>query len=104
MPINDEVAVWSLLVLANASFHQRCALQGREAKAEILANVLQNFLADHALTHRGIEDPSARIIRNLEPTPVTPRNSVTKAPPMIGPHWQTPVAKTIVPSRRDEDV
>src|ERR1700674_2243297 len=103
MAVDDEVAVRSLLVLANASFHKRRVLQGREAKAKILANVSQSFLADYPLAVSGIENRTARVVGDLEPAPAAARNSVTKASPVIGPHRQMRVGKTIIPGRRTKE-
>src|ERR1019366_720278 len=103
MPVDDEVTVRSLLVLANASLHQRRVLQGREAKANIFTNVSYSFLTDHALTVCGIESLPTRVVRNLEPTPAAARNAVTKASPVIGPYRQMPLAEAIIPRRRAEE-
>src|SRR5579872_1366379 len=103
MPINNEMSVWSLLVLANASLDQRRVFQGREAEADVLANIFQRLRINDPLAIGRIERRPARVICDLEPAPITSRDAIAKASTMIGPHRQMRVAETIIARRRSEE-
>ena len=103
MPVDDEVTVGSLLVLADAGLDQRRVFQGREAEANIFANVFQRFRTDHALAIGGIEGRAARVVGDLESAAVAARDAVAKASAVIGPHWQMRVAEAIISGRRAKE-
>src|ERR1700751_4759328 len=103
MPIDNKVAVGSLLVLANPSLNQRRIFQGREAKGNILADILQRLRSDCPLTESRIEIRPARIVGDLETAPVAAGNAIPKLPAMIGPHWHLAVRETRISGRRAEE-
>jgi len=103
MPIHNEISIRSLLVLAHAALNQRRILQVREAKCNVLANILQCFLTDHPISAGWIELRTPRIIRNLEPPPVAPRNAVAKFSAMIGPDWKVFLGESHISGGRTEE-
>ena len=103
MPVDDEVAVRRLLVLADASFYQRRVSKGREAEGDVFANLLQCLLTDHALAIGRIEGRPARIVGDLESAAIAAGNAVAKASPVIGPYRQMLIRETIIAGRRAEE-
>src|ERR1700722_5417635 len=96
MPVHDEMPIRSLFILTRASLDQRRVFQGREAEADIFASVFECFLIDHALTGRGIERLSARVVGDLEPAPPASRNPVAKAATVIAPYRQMSVVEAVI--------
>src|SRR5580704_4153883 len=103
MTVDDEVAVGSLLVLADASFKQWRLFQGREAEADVLANVFERVGADDALAVGGIEGGAAGVVGDLEAAPSAAGNAVTKTPVMVTPDGQMAVAETVVSGGGSEE-
>src|ERR1700728_1286596 len=103
MSIHDEAGIWSLLVLAHARLDQWSIFQGREPECDVLTNIFQRFRTDHALSVSGIEGGSARIVGDLEPAPVTPRDSVAESSAMIRPHGQVHIGEAPISRRRAEE-
>src|SRR5437660_2208240 len=93
MTINDEVAVGSLLVLADSSLDQRSSLQRRKAEVEIFANSVQCFRADDPLAGSGVERRAAGVDSYFEAAPVVSRNAVDESSVVISPDRQLPVAE-----------
>src|SRR5260221_11576088 len=106
MPVHDEMSIRSLFVLADTRLHQGCVLQGREAKANIFANVFEGFLMNHTLAVGRVESRTASVVRDLKPAPPAPRNAIAKASAMIAPYRQILFRKAIISGRRakEEDI
>src|SRR5271166_2234433 len=85
MPIDDEVTIRRLLVLADTRLKQRCVFQGREAEADVFTNGPQSLGTDGALAICGIELRSLRIISDFESASIVARNSVVEMITVIGP-------------------
>src|SRR5580704_5484861 len=103
MSIHDEAGIWSLLVLAHARLDQWSIFQCREAECDVLTNIFQRFRTNDALSIRGIESGSARIVRDLESSSVTPWDSVAEASAVIGPHRHVPIGEARISGRRAEE-
>src|SRR5882762_10412898 len=103
MPIDDEVLVGRVFVLAYTGLDQRSALQSRKPKREILARRLEALRCGHALAGRGIEWRPPGVVRDLEPAPLVARNAVDESPAVIGPHRQRLLRKPLVTGGRAEE-
>ena len=103
MPVDDEIAVRRLLVLAHASFYQGRVSKGREAEGDVFSNLLQCLLTDHALAIGRIEGRPARIVGDLESAAIAAGYAVTKASPVIGPYRQMLIRETIIAAGRAEE-
>src|SRR5882762_2713446 len=103
MPIDDEVLVGRVFVLAHTGLDQRSALQSRKPKREILARRLEALRCGHALAGRGIEWRPPGVVRDLEPAPLVARNAVDESPAVIGPHRQRLLRKPLVTGGRAEE-
>jgi hypothetical protein len=107
MPVDDEVAVRSLLILAYPRFEQRRIFQGRKAKSDVFANALEDLGIDHALAIGRIEGRSARIVGDFEPAAgisgSAAGNAVEKADVIVRPDRQVGVAEAIISRRRTEE-
>ena len=86
MAIYDEVAIGSLLVLADAGLNQRGIFHRREPEGEIFAHALQRCRTDHSFAERGIEGGAARIVGYFEPAPVAAGDAVEEAVTVVAPH------------------
>src|SRR5579863_3179813 len=100
MAIHDEVAVGSLLILADAGLKERRVFQSREAEAEIFADVSQRFLVDHALTTRRIEGGTAGIVGDLESPPIAAWDAIHKRFAMVAPDRQVGISEIRAVARR----
>src|SRR5258705_76707 len=86
MPVDDEVVVRGVLVLAHTPLEQGRPFQLREAKAQVVARRSQALIAGQALAARGVERGPVRVVRDLEPAPLIPGNPVHEARSVIGPN------------------
>ena len=62
MPVDDEVMVGCVFVLADSAFEQRRVLHSREAMSEITARGGASIFADQSLSPGWIELLAARIV------------------------------------------
>src|ERR1700751_2165947 len=88
MAIDDEVAIRRLLILANASFHQRRVLERGKAQAQVLARSLQAAVVDAPFAIGGIECCSTRVVGNLETAALIARDSIHERLAMVRPYGQ----------------
>src|SRR6476660_1645900 len=103
MAIDDEVAIWRLLVLADAGFYKRRMLERGKAQAYIRACPLQAAVIDAPLTVGGIKCCAACVVGNLESTALIARDSVHERLTMVPPHGQLIFIESPIPGRRPEE-
>src|SRR5712692_508711 len=103
VPIDDEVIIRAVFVLADTRLQQRRVLQPRKSEAKVLADRLEPVGAHRAVARGGIEFGSARIIRNLEAAPFISGNAVNESLAMIGPYRQLGLREAIVTGGRAEE-
>src|SRR5712672_1151399 len=101
MPVNDEIMIRSILVLAHTRFEQRGILHSREAKGKVFARRLESLGTGHPLTCVGIKFRAANVVGNLESTPLslrnkTSRNAVHESVAVVGPHRKLVLQKPVV--------
>ena len=96
MPVDDEVTVGGLLVLADAGFDERRVFQRREAEGEVFANVPQRLFIDHPLAVGRIEIRPPRIVGNFESATAAARDAVAEASAMIGPDGKMGVGEVML--------
>src|SRR5580698_10124445 len=68
MAIDDEVAVRSLFILADAGFEQRSIFEGGEAEGNIFADAFQRFLTHDTFAVRRVEVRSAGVVGDFKST------------------------------------
>src|SRR5215510_9394792 len=78
MTVHDELLVRRLLVLADASLHQRRALQSRKTKLNMTPHVADGLRRGRAISGSRVERGAARVVRRLESAPVVPGDAVIK--------------------------
>src|SRR4029078_1760594 len=66
MPIEDEVVVRRILILADARFQHWRILHPRKSICKIIAHLGNALRARHPLTCGGIKFWATRVVRNLE--------------------------------------
>src|SRR4029453_1856981 len=76
MPVDDEVRIRSLLVLAHARLDEGRLREAREAPREIGPRGGRARVAQPALTIGGIEGRAAAVVRDLEAAILVARNAV----------------------------
>src|ERR1700691_415615 len=103
MAIDDEMAVGSLLVLADARLDQRSIFHSGKAKSKIFANPLQGHLADNALATRRIERRTARVVCHFEAAAAAAWNPVEKTFAMVAPNRKMQVGEARISSGRAEE-
>src|ERR1700722_9275026 len=103
MPVDDEVLVGRLLVLADARLDQRSVFQGREAEGQMLAHTTQRIWVHHAFSRRRIEGRSARVIGYFKPAPSAAGDSIEKMLAVVAPHGQMRVVESRISRRRPEE-
>src|SRR5712692_225975 len=103
VPIDDEVIIRAVFVLADTRLQQRRVLQPRKSEAKVLADRLEPVGAHRAVARGGIEFGSMRIIRNLEAAPFVSGNAVNESLAMIGPYRQLGLREAVVSGGRAEE-
>src|SRR5437879_3858163 len=103
MPVDDEVAIRSVLILAHACFEERGILHRRKSKAKIFTYFFQAFHADEPLAQIRIEFAPATIVRYFEPSPLISRNSVNKRMFVVRPRGEGFFREPGIPRRRAEE-
>src|ERR1700679_431330 len=103
MPIHNEVAVGSLLILANPGLDQRSVFHRGKTKGHIFAHSLQRCLAEHALAGSRIERPAARVIGDFEAAPIASWDAVEETLAVVAPHWKMRVGEPQVSGGRSEE-
>src|SRR5206468_3130159 len=76
MTVQNKILICRVLVLTHAAFNQRRIGQSRKAKPYISACRRQALSRNLAFHSRGINDRAARIVGNLEPSPMISRDAV----------------------------
>ena len=106
MTVDNELAVGSLLVLADTGLDQRSIFQGREAEGQILADECQRLFADDPFSRSRIEGRAARVVCNFETAALVSRNAIKETAAMVAPHRHLAVVKASVARRctEEEDV
>src|ERR1700685_4805700 len=99
MPIDDQMIVWAVLVLADACLDQRRVFHRRKAEGEVIASCLQSWLAHRSFSGRRIEVWSSRVVGNLESATIRGWNAINKPVAIVGPDRQGWVRRELV-SRR----
>src|SRR5439155_8755111 len=103
MPIDDEMFVRRLLVLADARFEQRGALQPGEPIGEVIARRLQRFgTRDSGLGSR-VDDKSSGIVGDFEAAPLVAGNAVHEPRTMVRPDGQRLLGEAPIARRRPEE-
>jgi hypothetical protein len=72
MPVDDEIIVRAVLVLADASFQQRRILQRGKAEGDIVPDGFQAFGTDGSFSRGGIKIGAARIVGDFETSSLVP--------------------------------
>src|SRR5262245_8185374 len=103
MPVDDEVLVGRLLVLAHAELEQRRSLQTREAISDVVTRDLQGFGTGDSGLGRRIDDRSPGVVRDLEAAPLVPGNPVHEARAVVRPDRERFFRKAPVARRRAEE-
>ena len=93
MAVHDEVAVGSLLVLADARLDQRSIFHRGKTESNIFADALQGRLTDHSFAEGGIEGAAAGVIGDLEAAAVASWDAVEEAVAVIAPHGKMRVGE-----------
>src|SRR5271170_1989221 len=93
MAIHDEVAVGSLLVLADTGLEQRSVFHRGKPESNICTNALQRCLAHYSLAVGRIEGAAASVVGNLEAAVVAAGDAVKEAVAVIAPHGKLRVGK-----------
>src|SRR5260370_35348446 len=94
MPIENEMIIQAVLVLADARFQQRGAFHSGESHRHIFSRLLDCFGRNRPLAGSGIEGGSARVISDLEAAPFIAGNAVKERSPVIDPSGQPVLSKT----------
>src|SRR5262245_18102769 len=89
MPVDDEVVIGGVLVLADARFDQRRIFRAGEAIGEIAARVGEAVVADDALSRGRIKRRSARVDGEFEAAALIPRNAIPEMIALVGPDLET---------------
>ena len=93
MTIQDEVAVRSLLVLADTGLDQRGIFHRWKSDGNVFADAPQSCLTDNSLSLRGIELAASGVIGDLETAAAAARDAVEKAVAVIAPHRKLRIGK-----------
>ena len=88
MPVDDQMTVRTVLVLANAGLDQRRVFHGRKAESDVIARSIESFLVYRSFAGGRIELWSPRVIGDFESAPICCWNTVDKAVAVIGPDRQ----------------
>src|SRR6266550_4875165 len=102
VPIDDEMLVGGLFVLADARLEQRGAFQSGEPVGEIVAGDLEGIGARESGLGSRIDDGSSGIVGYLEAAPLVPRNAVHEARAVIGPDGKRFLGEASIARRRSE--
>src|SRR3989449_2673362 len=102
VPIDDEMLVGGFLVLADARLEQRRAFESGESIRDIIAGNLQRRRSGRALTVRRIEQWTARVVGDLEATPLVAGDAVHETRAMIRPDGQRLLGEAPVAGGRAE--
>src|SRR5437879_11360511 len=97
MPIENEMMVRAIFVLANARFEERCFLHPGKAHRHMRPRFLDCYRRDRPLAGCRIERRSASVIRDLEAAPFITGNAVKKRGSVIDPGGQPFFAKSGIP-------
>src|SRR4029077_4644051 len=103
MPVDDEVGIGCLLILADTGFDQGSIFQGREAEREVIADVLNCFQVDQPFAGGGIEGWPARVGGEFEAAVVAAGNAVEKVVAVVAPDGQVFVRETRIASGGSEE-
>src|SRR3984885_11223323 len=103
MPIDDQMIVGAVLVLADAGLDQRRVFHRRKAEGEVIANRLHSGLAHRSFSGRRIEVWSSRVVGNLESATIRGWNAINKPVAIVGPDRQVRLRKAIVSGRCTEE-
>src|SRR5438046_5880623 len=101
--VENEMPVPSLLILAHARLQKRRAAHRRKPEFEIPARSLQALLSMGPLTRGWVEGGSANVRRNLQPSPLIPRDAVELPLAVINPHRQSAFIETPLTRGRAEE-
>src|SRR5689334_13252309 len=78
VPINQEIAIRSSLILANTRLHHRCSSQPRYSSREIFPHRSQPTNTNHSLSAVRVKLLTMRIDRDLEPSPIEIRQRINQ--------------------------
>src|SRR5580658_6667978 len=96
MPVDNQVIVRTIFVLADASFDQRRVFHRGKAEGNVIANRFQSGFAHYSFSGSRIELRASRIVGNLESAPIGGWNAIDKAVAIVGPDWQLRFCKASV--------
>src|SRR5213592_1800814 len=103
VPIDDEMLVGRLFVLADARLEQRRAFQAGEPVGEIVARDLEGVgTGDSGLSGR-IDDGSSGIVGHFEAAPLVTRDAVHEARAVIRPDGQRFLREAPIAGRRPKE-
>src|SRR5271156_146926 len=97
MPVDDQVIVRAVFVLADAGLNQRRVFHRRKAEGDVIANRFQSGFAHYSFSGSRIELRASRIVGDLESTSVGGWDAIDEVVAIVGPDWQLRFRKTIVP-------
>src|SRR5215469_16325874 len=103
MPIDNEVRVRTVFVLAHASLNQGSIRHSGEAEGHVLANRLEQLPSDHPLSPGWIKNRTTGVIGNFETPSQVSRNSIVKASSMVRPNRQLGFIVSAVPPGRSKE-
>src|SRR5271165_6492330 len=86
MPIDDEIVVGGIFVLADAGLDQGRIFHSRKTIGKIAAGLSEAIFAHQPLAGGWIELRPARVIGHFEAASLVSRNSVHEVVAVIGPH------------------
>src|SRR5579863_4292468 len=96
MPVDDQVIVGAVFVLADAGFDQWRVFHRRKTEGDVIANHFQSRFAHYSFSGSRIELRASRIVGNLESTSVGGWNAIDEAFAIVGPDWQLRFCKASV--------
>src|SRR5580698_3855082 len=96
MPVDDQVIVGAVFVLADAGFDQWRVFHRRKTEGDVIANHFQSRFAHYPFSGSWIELRTSRIVCNLESTSVSGWDSIDEAVAIVGPDRQLRFRKAIV--------
>src|ERR1051326_7542946 len=102
MPIQNEMMVRAILVLAYARFQKRRMLNSWEAHCHIRPRFLYRFRRDGSVACSRVEFLPTRIIRDFEAAPLVAWNSIKWRIPVVDPRRQLFLAKARISCRSAE--
>src|SRR5882724_1487519 len=76
MPVNQKISARSVLILADASFHDRGILQGRESQRHVRSNPFPHHRRNNPGLRVWIDSPPMPVICNLQSPAFDVRHSV----------------------------